>query len=260
MAATAAVLLLCVAAPLVLPDATWAASKKSCEARASHDPDVPVWARHRHATVLVDSVLLGSMPGIRKALPCWRLDMYGRPALMIRIAEQELRSTRKRIAPVAIVGLGYNSLWERNRGRYGYWSARFRSEADRLIRTLRRQGAKEIVWVTLREPKAQYLTSTGIGELGKYSWYFPYVNEQLRRMDRRRDNMVLADWTAVSDRRGLTYDSIHVTPDGAALMGRTIEKAIFHEAQRITRLTKARERRESRRDRPKAPASGDQVG
>ena len=83
-----------------------------------------------------------------------------------------------------------------------------------------------------REPTPQTVPPQARGELGQYSWYFPYVNERLRRLDRRRRDVVLADWTAVSNRPGLTYDSIHLNPTGGALMARTIRRAIRAEADR----------------------------
>ena len=73
-----------------------------------------------------------------------------------------------------------------------------------------------------------------LGELHQYAWYFPYVNERLRRLARHRDDVVLADWEAVSKRRGVTYDTIHLNTAGAALMARTVKHAITHEAARQT--------------------------
>ena len=70
----------------------------------------------------------------------------------------------------------------------------------------------------------------------RYAWYFPYVNERLRRLDRQRDDLVLAPWDEVSDRRGLTYDAIHPNPEGAALMARTIRQAIQAEGRLRTRI------------------------
>ena len=183
-------------------------------------------------TVLVDSVLLGAAPGLRPAMPCWRVSVRGRPALMIRAAEREVLTRRRRVAPLVIVGLGYNSLWERRRRRYPYWARRFDGEAQRLIRTLRGLGARQIVWVTLRQPTRGTVPPGGRAELGKYSWYFPYVNERLRRLRGRRKGIVLADWRAASDKRGLTYDSIHVNPRGARVMGRVIREAVRAEAER----------------------------
>jgi hypothetical protein len=186
-------------------------------------------------TVLVDSVLLSGLPALRSKRPCWRLSVYGRPALMIGVAERELRRRGRRVARLVVVGLGYNSLWERRRHRYGFWASRFDREARRLLRTLRRLGARQVVWVTLREPTARTVPPQAVGELGSYSWYFPYVNERLRRLDRRRRDLVLADWAAASDRRGLTYDSIHLNTRGARLMARTIRQAISREALRQAR-------------------------
>ncbi|MGO9872685.1 MAG: hypothetical protein ACLPVY_02705 [Acidimicrobiia bacterium] len=39
-------------------------------------------------------------------------------------------------------------------------------------------------------------------------------------------DIALADWAAVSDRADLTYDLIHLNPDGARLMARVIVRAI----------------------------------
>jgi hypothetical protein len=196
---------------------------------------LPAWARERRATVLVDSVLLGGFPALRSRRPCWRVAMYGRPALMIRIAERELRQRGGRVAPLVIVGLGYNSLWERGRRRHAYWAARFDREAKQLLRTLHRLGARQIVWVTLREPTIRTVPPLARGELGQYSWYFPYVNGRLRFLERRRDDIVLANWKTASDRPGLTYDSIHLNPAGAVLMARTIWQAVTDEARRQAR-------------------------
>ncbi len=37
---------------------------------------------------------------------------------------------------------------------------------------------------------------------------------------------MLADWTAASNRPGLTYDSIHLNPTGALRMARAIWQAV----------------------------------
>jgi lysophospholipase L1-like esterase len=179
----------------------------------------------------MDSVLIGGLPAVRARRPCWRTASYGRPALMVRIAEHELRQMGRPVAPLVIVGLGYNSLWERRRRRHAYWAARFDREAKELLRTLHRLGARQIIWVTLREPTAQTVPPHARGELGTYSWYFPYVNARLRALDRRRGDLALANWKAASDRPGLTYDTIHLNPAGAALMARTIWKSVSNEAR-----------------------------
>lgn len=207
---------------------------RTCQLQAT-DAARPYWARQRHVTVLADSVLLSGERKLRGVMACRRIDMRGRPALMLRIAEAQLRASRRRVAPLVVVGLGYNSLWARNRERYDYWAARFDGDAKRLVETLGRRGARQIVWVTLREPRPEFLSSAGREELHRYSWFFPYVNERLRVLDRVRDDVVLADWAAVSNRKGLTYDSIHLTSTGGLLMARTIRAAIHAEAERQAR-------------------------
>lgn len=63
----------------------------------------------------------------------------------------------------------------------------------------------------------------------------PYLNERLRRLDRRAD-LVLAPWDGVPDRRSLTYDAFHLNPEGAALTARTIQQAIQAEGRRQTKV------------------------
>jgi hypothetical protein len=228
----AAAALVAAASPAPTPAATVPAAPAACPHHPLRDPDLPGWLRPRRMTALVDSVLLSGASALRNRRPCWRVGIRGRPALMLHFADRDLRAAGRRVAPVVVIGLGYNSLWERGRRRYAYWAARFDREARSLMRTLRRLGARQLVWVTLREPTAATVPPSARGELGQYSWYFPYVNERLRRLDRRHDDLVLADWAAVSRRPGLTYDSIHLNTTGARLMARTIRTAISREATR----------------------------
>ena len=114
---------------------------------------------------------------------------------MIRIAERELSAARRRVSPLVVVGLGHNTLWERNRRNYDMWSARFDAESRKLVATLRRLGARQIVWVTLREPRPAIVPPGSGPELHRYAWYFPYVNARLHRLDDERDDLSLADWT-----------------------------------------------------------------
>src|SRR6185503_18563493 len=89
--------------------------------------------------------------------------------------------------------------FQRHRRRYDYWARRWDREAAWLLRVLRRKGAKQFVWVMLREPTPATVPRYAVSELSYYSWYFPYVNERLRRLDRRRDDVVLANWAKVGD-------------------------------------------------------------
>jgi hypothetical protein len=239
-----------VAALVLAAGATSAPADRRGQACRLGGPDEirrPPWARAQRATVLVDSVLLGAAPTVRATRPCWRVSVRGRPALMVGLAQRALRARGRRVAPLAIVGLGYNSLWERGGRRFAHWAARFDREAISLIRTLRHRGARQIVWVTLREPTAAMVPPAGLGQLRRYSYYFPWVNQRLRRLARRRRDVVLADWRAASDRRGLTYDAIHTNTRGSRVMARTIWGAVSREARRQA------SRRRPERLRPRVP-------
>jgi hypothetical protein len=192
----------------------------------------PRWYTAHHAMVLVDSVLLGGMDALRRNLPRWHIVQAGRPAIMVHTLNDELRGRAGRVPPLVIVGVGYDSLWERNRVRYGIWAKEFDDQARELLATLKRGGAQQFVWVTLRLPTRGDTPSGAWWQIDKYAWYFSYVNEQLRKIDRRRSDLVLANWTKVSNRPGLTYDSIHLNLKGAALMAKTIKSTIRTEARR----------------------------
>jgi hypothetical protein len=185
--------------------------------------------------MLVDSVLLSGKAAILRGNRCRKFGQRGRPAWMIRAAEQELRSSSRRVAPLVVIGIGYNSLFQRNRRRYGYWARRWDREAVRLLATLRRKGARQFVWVMLRQPTARTVPRHAIRELSQYSWYFPYVNERLRRLDRRRNDLVLANWARAGNRNGITYDSIHLNSRGGVLMAKLIRRTIAREARRQAR-------------------------
>jgi hypothetical protein len=212
-------------------------AEKPCRpVRARPEVIHPAWETTHRATILVDSVLLGGVSAVRSNFRRWSIDVIGHPAIMLPAMDETLRSSGQLLAPLVIVGIGYNSLWEKNRHNYRIWAKRFDDEANTLLRTVKRLGAKQVVWVTLRAARRSVIPSSALWQYDKYSWYFPYVNEQLRRLDRRRSDLVLADWAAVSNRSGITYDAIHLDPDGAALMARTIRAAVEAAAKEETRV------------------------
>lgn len=191
----------------------------------------PRWATGRRMTIIVDSVLLSGESALRRAMPGWVIVKRGRPALMVRVADRELAPVR-RVNRLVVVAIGYNSLWERGRRRYTHWARQFDRDATRLMRSLRRRGAEQIVWITLRQPTPATVPRRAVRELSQYSWYFPYTNERLRLLDARHDDLVLADWRRAGDRPGVTYDTIHLNERGGRLMARTIKTAITDEARR----------------------------
>ena len=105
-----------------------------------------------------------------------------------------------------------------------------------MIATLRAAGAAHILWVTLREVKPQYITASAWRQVQPYYWYFPTVNAHLRAALARHPDLSLADWAAVADRPGLTYDAIHLNTAGAALYAATIAEAAAAASTRPSRI------------------------
>lgn len=184
----------------------------------------PGWPRR--LTILSDSVGLGSITALRETMDDWRVRVMGEPALMLDDAVAELRAGG-RLDRVVVVALGYNSLWKRDRVDHAHYAGEFDRQAEALLRTLRAHGVRKVVWVTLRDASRDHVPRDAWDQHATYAWYFPYVNERLRRLDRRHDEVVLADWAAVSDRSGITYDAFHLDPDGALLYARLIREAVL---------------------------------
>jgi hypothetical protein len=206
-----------------------------CEPAEPPQTVEPRWWTARRQNVLVDSVLLGGKLALREAFPRWKLRFVGEPAIMLPAMEERI-AAKERVARLVVLGIGYNSIWERRRRNYGTWARKFDGEAKELLATLRQKGARQFVWVTLRDARRSVIPASAHWQYDRYAWYFPYVNERLRRLDRTRDDLVLARWDEVSDRRGLTYDAIHLNPEGAALMAGTIKQTIRAEAERQTEV------------------------
>lgn len=215
-----------------------AVSSTVCESTGPADLVRPRWLTARRRIVLVDSVLLGGTVAMRERFRHKRLRIIGEPAIMLPAMEERM-ARRRSVTKLVIIGIGYNSLWERRRKNFSLWARKFDTEAGKLLATLRRKGARQFVWVTLRDARRRVIPRDALWQYDRYAWYFPYVNERLRRLDRRRDDLALAPWDEVSDRRGLTYDAIHLNPDGAALMAETIYRTIRAEARRQTTVAQS---------------------
>ena len=136
-----------------------ATTAQRCPSRAPKGIRMPRWRRPKRATLLVGLGPAGARcrrfgPGVRAGGSEW-----SRPALMIDDATNcGLRGGGERARGGVA---GYNSLWERDRRRYSMWAARFDREASVLVRTLRGLGARQIVWVTLRELRPGLVTPGG---------------------------------------------------------------------------------------------------
>jgi len=178
-------------------------------------------------TMIGDSVLVGAGEQMTTELAAdgYTVDYRAQPAWMLDEASAEIEAEGRAVGSTVIVGLGHNSIWERDRANFADWAREFDLHADDLLQTLRRFGAKQIVWVTLREPSQSNVPEMGERQFEQYVWYFPYVNERLDALVQRNPDVVLADWAAVSNRPDVTYDAMHLTGQGIRLMIDTIRTA-----------------------------------
>ncbi len=107
-------------------------------------------------TILGDSVLIGVEDALTQELSAdgYIVDFRATPAWMLDDARDEIEADGRPVGPTVVLGVGHNTLWERDRTDYDRWAARFDRQADELLATLRGLGATRFVWITLREPTA----------------------------------------------------------------------------------------------------------
>jgi len=182
----------------------------------------PVWPKT--LTLLSDSVGLGLSHALPAALPGWKVEVLGRPALMVKQVVPEFLNARA-VGSVVVIALGYNSLFERERQNYPRWQGIWDHSAEKLVSDLKACGAKKLVWVTLRDPSPELVTDAGRDQYERYAWFFPYVNERIRALSQRHPELALADWQAVSNVSGMTKDLIHLNPTGVALLTQIVTRA-----------------------------------
>jgi peptidoglycan/LPS O-acetylase OafA/YrhL len=177
-------------------------------------------------TLLSDSVSLALSQSLPTALPDWKVEILGRPALMVKQVVPEFLNARA-VGSVVVIGLGYNSLFEKERNNQERWNAVWDRGAEKLLVNLKACGAKKLVWITLREPTPELVTDSGRDQFERYAWFFPYVNERIRALARRHPELAIADWQAVANVPGVTKDLIHLSPAGVTLMTSTVTAAVL---------------------------------
>ena len=191
---------------------------------APHNPKLdgvpldPAWPKQ--VFVIGDSVMVGARAALLKGLPGWQVTLTAQTSLTIPRALADLPRV---VPPVVVVGLGYNSSWQRNRQNHQFWVDGFDKSADAMIAALKARGAKKIVWVLLRELDLSYATQA---QMNREGWYFPYVNERLYALKERHPDIALADWVSAARVSGITYDAIHPNARGAELMTEVVRAAI----------------------------------
>ena len=168
--------------------------------------------------VVADSVGLSAKDAIPRAFPGWDVTVTGRPAVFTDSAVSEYVAPAATLPEVTVVATGYN---------YPFWDpARFDRSVDAMVDTLVAKGVRHVIWVTLREVKPQYVSAGAWRDVQPYYWYFPEVNQHLRAALTRHPELALADWAALADQPGLSYDAIHLNTTGAALYARLLRTEV----------------------------------
>src|ERR1043166_4689879 len=218
--------------PALRPDPVTTATLPSLNAAATLPPRNPAlegvafdpgWPKQ--VLVIADSVMLGAKAALIKGLPDWQVTFLGRPALMIPKGTEGLP---RNVGSVVVVGVGYNTLWEKDRRNFQRWADNFDRTAEAMLTALKARGARKIVWVMVRELTPEHVPGNGAStmQISKYGWYFPYVNERLRALKERHPEITLADWMTAARQGGVTYDAIHLNTRGAELMVDVVRAAI----------------------------------
>jgi peptidoglycan/LPS O-acetylase OafA/YrhL len=213
--------------PAALDDAPPSSEPIAAPEKPPARPALPLDPRWpKTLTLLSDSVGLGLSRALPAALPGWKVEVLGRPALMVKQVVPEFLNARG-VGSVVVVALAYNSLFERDRKNYEHWSGIWDRGAERLLSDLKACGAKKVVWITLREPLPELVTDAGRDQWERYAWFFPYVNERILALAERHPELTLADWRAVANQPDLTKDLIHLSPSGVSLMTETVTRAVL---------------------------------
>ncbi len=168
--------------------------------------------------VIADSVMLSAAGALSGVFPERAVEVVGRPAVFTDVAVPEYVAPRAQVPDVVVVATGYN---------YPFWDpARYDRSVDDMIAALQARGAAHVIWVTLREVKPQDVSASAWAQVQPYYWYFPTVNAHLRAARQRHPELILADWAAIADRPGVTYDAIHLNREGTALMGELLRREV----------------------------------
>jgi hypothetical protein len=193
-------------------------------AGAGPSPQIPV--ANDKVFMISDSVGLSARDTIPKAFPGRQVTIVGYPGIFTEQLADIVRAQPQSVfGDVAIVATGYVYAT--------FDPPRFDREVDSMIDALHAKGVKRIVWVTLREVKPQYITASAWQGIQPYYFYFPDVNDKLRAAVTRHPDLTLADWSAIADQPGLTYDAIHLTQTGQNLYSSMLADVVDNAATEL---------------------------
>jgi hypothetical protein len=120
-------------------------------------------------------------------------------------ALQAVQRYGRRLGDVLVMDVGYNESW-----------AGYRSGIDRVVQAALRQGAKRVVWVTLRETSTNYHRT----------------NVAIERAADRWSELLVADWNAYSrDEAWFASDGLHLTSSGARALASFLRSYVVRAAR-----------------------------
>jgi len=175
---------------------------------------MPEAVASKHVFMVSDSVGIGAFGAMSRAFPSdWQVTTTGKPAQFVeQLVDRFVNpAPASSFGDYAIVAGGYN---------YPYWdNDRFSRSIDQMVEALLAKGVKHIFWVTLREVKPEFYSGYNrlAGNYKQLYSLYPIANATIRGAMNRHRELSIVDWAAATDQFGLTYDAIHLNPEGAAL-------------------------------------------
>lgn len=147
-----------------------------------------------------DSVMLASGSTVEEMLPSWSTTVDAEVGRGVPTGRSIIASRLPEIGEVAVVVLGHNYS-----GGGG-----FEEELERIM--LHLDDLERVVWVTVAEWSPDQVE----------------VNEAIRSAHRRHDNVVVADWEAltVENPGYLQADDVHTSSDGTLALADLIARAV----------------------------------
>ena len=109
-------------------------------------------------------------------------------------ALRAIKSLGRSLGPLLVVDVGYND----DSSGYG-------TGIDQIMRAAVAEGAREVIWVTLRE-------------YGNYAPVYQATNAAIRHAARRWPQLRIADWNRYSAGRGWFADDVHPNDTGAVAL------------------------------------------
>jgi hypothetical protein len=168
--------------------------------------------------VVTDSVLLGAAAEIHAAFGSRPVNIHGFGGITPAQAEEIILKYRSDLHETLIIGVGY--FYPAGR------PAEFDAAIDHLLATVRGLGVKRVLWTTMREVVPGEVNQQSYWEVHGIAPFYPIANQQLKDARTRWPELRIADWAEIAHVPDITWDAVHLSPKGAALMGALLAEEI----------------------------------